>query len=90
MTPGINHCGQCQILEDGRDPIDVAGPGFDGDHHEKAFVKSLVVRSFAVYQAYCASPLPKDQFSLATSTRLTNTSSRRTPGAAASLSATRL
>lgn len=37
--------------------------------------------------AYCATPLPNDQFSRATSTRLTNTSSRLTPGSRARLSA---
>jgi len=40
--------------------------------------------------AYCATPLPNDQFSLAASTRLMNTSSGRRPGAATNRSLMRL
>jgi hypothetical protein len=40
-------------------------------------------------QAYCARPWPRDQFSFATSTRLTNTSSGRMPGLSPSSSAIR-
>jgi len=40
--------------------------------------------------AYCASPLPNDQFSLVTSTRLMNTSSRRRPRRSCRPSATAL
>ena len=37
---------------------------------------------------YCASPLPNDQFSFGTSTRLMNTSSRRSPTVSCNPSAT--
>lgn len=40
--------------------------------------------------AYCASPFPNDQFSLDTSTRLMNTSSRRRPSRSCRPSATAL
>jgi hypothetical protein len=39
------------------------------------------------YSAYCASPLPNDQFSFFTSTRLMKASSRRSPTASWSPSA---
>src|ERR1700676_1810613 len=48
-------------------------------------------RSQAIYASmYCASPLPKDQFSQETSTRLTTRSCGRRPGASARISAMRL
>jgi hypothetical protein len=42
------------------------------------------------YWAYCATPLPKDQFSFFTSTRLMSTSSMRTPKSLCRFSATAL
>ncbi len=42
------------------------------------------------YSAYCASPLPNDQFSFFTSTRLMKASSRRSPTASWSPSASAL
>ena len=49
--------------------------------------RSGMPRGQESYLTYDISPLPKDQFSFGTSTRLTRMSSRRKPGEAASLSA---
>jgi hypothetical protein len=65
----------------GRQPM-----GIVGDHHGP--VPLFETRRSALSVAYCATPLPNDQFSGRTSTRLMKTSSGRTPGSTARLSTT--
>ena len=71
----------------------VLGPGADAFHANNMHLdverhgSSGGLSHLRVVYAYCAIPLPNDQFSFLTSTRLTKTSSRRRPGLPASPSA---
>lgn len=65
-----------------------AAPAIRASPHPSRFRCASWAPSFlGTYLTYDISPLPKDQFSFGTSTRLTRMSSRRKPGEAASLSA---
>jgi hypothetical protein len=66
-----------------------AAPSGSAIAHDRSVAVSAREPEGAGSHAYCATPFPNDQFSFATSTSETRTSSRLTPGEVASSSAMR-